>query len=208
MKVWQCSVCKYIYKGPKPPEKCPVCNVPARKFKEIDEASIPEKKPKRKKTVTVQKPAPEPAIAVSNIEKIYLLLIRHHAHPVSVHTPNGILPAAVLLWIAAWIFSYGILAQAAFINIIFVIIALPFVIFTGILEWKRKYNSALTGVFKLKILAASLTAILCVISFIWYVINPHILSSPYAWLFIIINIIMVAAAGIAGHIGGKLVFKD
>ena len=36
MKVWQCIVCKYIHKGENPPEKCPVCNVPAIKFKEID----------------------------------------------------------------------------------------------------------------------------------------------------------------------------
>ncbi|MCK5098138.1 MAG: rubredoxin, partial [Desulfobacteraceae bacterium] len=81
MKVWQCSVCKYIHKGSVPPEKCPVCNVPARKFKEIDEASIPEKKPKRKKVVEAQKPAPESIVEVSNLEKIYLLLVKHHAHP-------------------------------------------------------------------------------------------------------------------------------
>ncbi|MCK5099867.1 MAG: rubredoxin, partial [Desulfobacteraceae bacterium] len=135
-------------------------------------------------------------------------LVKHHAHPVSVHTPNGLLPFVALLFIAAWVFGSNILTQAAFINLIFVVIALPFVIFTGTLEWKRKYNSALTKLFKLKILAATLTALLCAISFIWYLINPDILSSSNAWLFILINIIMVACVGIAGHIGGKLVFKD
>ncbi|MCD4741090.1 MAG: rubredoxin, partial [Desulfobacteraceae bacterium] len=153
MKVWQCSVCKYIHRGEKPPEKCPICNVSARKFKEIDEASIPEKKPKREKPTT----KPEPAIQESGLERIYSLLIKHHAHPVSVHTPNGILPVVVLLWIAALVFSYDILSKAAFINLIFVVIALPFVIFTGVLEWKKKCNSALTKVFKLKILAATIT---------------------------------------------------
>ena len=92
MKVWQCSVCKYIHKGAVPPEKCPVCNVPARKFKEIDEASIPEKKPKRKKAEATQKPVTESTIEKSKLEKINLLLLKHHAHPISVHTPNGILP--------------------------------------------------------------------------------------------------------------------
>ncbi len=42
MKVWQCSVCKYIHKGDTPPEKCPICGVEAEKFIEIDEASILE----------------------------------------------------------------------------------------------------------------------------------------------------------------------
>ena len=204
MKVWQCSVCKYIHKGENPPDKCPVCNVSARKFKEIDEASIPEKKPKRVKP-TIK---PEPAIQEFGLEKIYSLLIKHHAHPVSVHTPNGILPVVALLWIAASIFSYDILSKAAFINLIFVVVALPFVIFTGVLEWKKKYNSALTKIFKLKILAATITCVSCATSFTWYLINPDILSSPNAWIFILINIIALAAVGVAGHIGGKLVFKD
>jgi len=28
------------------------------------------------------------------------------------------------------------------------------------------------------------------------------------WIFILVNVVMLASAGIAGHIGGKLVFKD
>ena len=43
MKAWQCVVCNYIHKGNAPPEKCPVCSVPATKFKEIDEVSITDK---------------------------------------------------------------------------------------------------------------------------------------------------------------------
>jgi len=94
------------------------------------------------------------------------------------------------------------------INQVFVIIALPFVIFTGVLEWKKKYNGTLTLIFKLKILAAALTTVSCAISLVWYLADPKILSSPKAWVFILINVIMLAAAGVAGHIGGKLVFKD
>ncbi len=200
MKIWQCSVCKYIHRGENPPDRCPICNAPASKFKEIKEPAL-DKNAKATKT-------PASAIKESFLEKIFSMLIRHHAHPVSVHTPNGILPAAVVLWIAAWFFNYDILSKAALINMIFVIIALPFVIFTGVLEWQRKYNSALTKLFKIKILSATLTTVLCVISLIWYLINPDVLSSALAWLFILLNVIMMAFAGIAGHIGGKLVFKD
>ncbi len=213
MKVWQCSVCKYIHRGDKPPEKCPICGVPASKFVEIDEASIPEKTSLKKKSESgsLKKDgtqAPVPAVEETGFEKIKSLLVHHHAHPVLVHTPNGILPVAVILWLAAWIFNYDLLSRVAFVNLIFVIIALPLVIFTGILGWKKKYNGAMTMMFKLKILAAILTTISCVISFAWYFIDPQVLSSPKVWIFIFINIIMLAAAGIAGHIGGKLVFKD
>jgi L-cystine uptake protein TcyP (sodium:dicarboxylate symporter family) len=39
-------------------------------------------------------------------------------------------------------------------------------------------------------------------------LNPAVLSTSLAWIFILINLIMLASAGIAGYIGGKLVFKD
>ena len=134
--------------------------------------------------------------------------MKHHAHPVSVHTPNGILPAAVILWILAWMFNSELLAKAAMINMIFVVLAFPVVIFTGILEWQKKYQGALTPIFKIKILAAALTTVSCVISLIWYLFDPEILAGPKALVFVLVNIVMVAAAGIAGFIGGKLVFKD
>lgn len=34
---WVCSVCGYVYEGPEPPEKCPVCKAPAEKFKKMEE---------------------------------------------------------------------------------------------------------------------------------------------------------------------------
>lgn len=222
MKVWQCKVCKYIHRGDTPPEKCPICGVDASKFVEIDEASIPEKMPKRKKPERKKNgakfdsgsskidegPAPIPAVDKTGFEKISFLLVKHHAHPILVHTPNGILPIAAILWLAAWIFDYDLLSRVAFINLIFVILAFPLVIFTGILEWKKKFNGALTMIFKLKILAAALTTVSCVICFVWYLIDPKVLLSPKAWIFLCINILMLIAAGIAGHIGGKLVYKD
>lgn len=210
MKVWQCTICKYIHKGDTPPEKCPICGVPASKFIEIDEADIPEKTPKPKTAKPEESPEPKPEKIEpqTRMEMVEAFLCKHHAHPVSVHTPNGILPAAVVLWVLSWLFSSDLLANAALINLLFVITALPFVIYTGVLEWKRKYNSALTSVFKIKIGAAVLTSISCGISIIWYLFDPKIIHTPKALIFLAVNVVMLAAAGAAGHIGGKLVFKD
>jgi uncharacterized membrane protein len=47
-------------------------------------------------------------------------------------------------------------------------------------------------------------------SVLWMEANPEVLLQP-GWgryLFLLLNFIMLAAAGIAGHLGGKLVFKD
>ncbi len=35
MKKWVCTVCGYIAEGENPPAECPVCHVPASKFKEM-----------------------------------------------------------------------------------------------------------------------------------------------------------------------------
>ncbi len=223
MKKWQCSICKYIHTGDTPPNKCPVCGVGSDKFVLLEEGKGPDSKAERDKPAVrpgakpyspAESPPSKPSepasfAAPANLyEKITGLMVKHHAHPVSVHIPNGILPAAVVLYLLAWAFDAELFVKAGFINLIFVILALPFVLFSGVIEWKNKYGQALTTIFKIKIIAASLTAATCLISIVWYLIDPQVLSTSKAWIFILINIVMLASAGIAGHIGGKLVFKD
>ncbi len=208
MKKWQCSVCKYIHKGDDAPDKCPVCGVSEEKFVLLEETEVaPAVKSAEKPAVKTE--APKPPLEPKNLyEKITFQMVKHHAHPVTVHMPNGILPAAVILFILAWLFDASLLEKAGFINLIFVILALPIVLFSGVLEWQTKYNKGLTTLFKIKILAASLTTTACLISIIWYLIDPQVLDSSKAWVFILMNLVMLTGAGIAGHIGGKLVFKD
>ncbi len=214
MKKWQCTVCKYIHKGDEPPEKCPVCGVPAKKFVLLEETEeVPVVKAAAKTAPATpgkpaEQPPEQPAEPKTLYEKLTFQMVKHHAHPVTVHMPNGILPAAVALFILAWLFDVTLLEKAGFINLIFVILALPVVLFSGVLEWQKKYNQGLTTLFKIKILAASLTTTACLISIIWYLVDPQVLDSSKAWVFILINLVMLAGAGIAGHIGGKLVFKD
>ena len=38
-KKFICTVCGYVYEGEHAPEKCPMCGVPASKFKELKEDS-------------------------------------------------------------------------------------------------------------------------------------------------------------------------
>lgn len=33
--VWVCAICGFVYIGDTPPERCPVCKVPGRKFEKI-----------------------------------------------------------------------------------------------------------------------------------------------------------------------------
>ena len=38
-KKFVCTVCGYIHEGNEAPEKCPMCGVPASKFKELTEGA-------------------------------------------------------------------------------------------------------------------------------------------------------------------------
>ena len=37
---WICEVCGYVHEGDQPPEKCPVCQAPASKFKKQDDGDM------------------------------------------------------------------------------------------------------------------------------------------------------------------------
>ncbi|MCS4541148.1 MAG: rubredoxin [Euryarchaeota archaeon] len=39
MAIWKCSVCKFVYEGVAPPEKCPRCGAPREKFEELKKES-------------------------------------------------------------------------------------------------------------------------------------------------------------------------
>jgi rubredoxin/uncharacterized membrane protein len=209
MKAWKCTVCNYVHNGEFPPEKCPVCGADKSKFVEIPPSDEPdESKPETAGSAISEPEKTETPAPQSLYQKITDLMIRHHAHPILVHTPNGILPIAAVLFIIAWVFDATLPAKAATVNLVFVVLALPLVVYTGVLEWQKKYNQADTLLFRIKILAATLTCASCLISLIWFLVNPAVLSTSLAWIFILINLIMLASAGIAGYIGGKLVFRD
>ena len=203
MKAWKCTVCNYIHKEDTPPEKCPVCGVGKDKFIEIEideEPTPPQESPRKEDPIKV-KPK-------GKYEQLTDLLIHHHAHPIVVHTPNGLLPVSLVLFVLGWFFESTPLINAGMINLVFVVLSLPLVIYTGLLEWEKKYMKADTLTFRIKILAAALTSGASIISLIWLALDATVLFGPRAWAFMLINFIMVGGAGVAGHIGGKLVFKD
>lgn len=211
MQAWRCMVCKYIHQGPAPPEKCPVCKAVSATFEAFDPESSSREAAFAGDSLTgTSQTITSAARPWGNraLEVITGLMIRHHVHPISVHIPNGVLPVSLTMFVVAVLFDATTLARAGFYNLVFVMLALPLVIFTGFLDWERKYKKAWTSRFQIKIFAASVTFATCLISLCWYLIEPGVTGSSLGWLYILVNLLMVVSAVIAGHIGGKLVFKN
>ena len=201
MKQWKCTVCGYVHTGSEPPEKCPVCGADRSMFIEVtDSEAAPE-------TTTV--PGKKDIQAKSpEISFIAGLIHKFHAHPITVHTPNGVLPITVLFLAIAMLFKSDSFATAAFYNLAVVLLAMPVVLFTGYVEWSTRYQGSKSVLFITKISCGIAVLVLALVLFAWRVIDPDISNSPGRHLFFLLHLIMLAAAGIAGHLGGKLVFKD
>jgi len=224
MKKWQCTVCGYIHEGEEPPEICPVCGADKSKFIEFVETGEKPAEDTNKETKSqdpsdqtsksshdpnVQPPKPS-APGFFSYENLTNLMVKHHLHPITVHFPNGIIPMAVAFIFLAAIFQLADLSQASFYSMIFVVLTLPAALFTGYIGWQKKYQGAMTRIFKIKIISALVVTVVAVIVVLWHLIAPESFqnSAGGRTLFLLLHLILLAATGIAGFIGGKLVFKD
>ncbi len=225
MKKWKCEVCGYIHEGDEPPAKCPVCGADRSRFVLIADESEASEETVASATPTeapVEKRVEPPKVESRPIETstpkkgsglydtVTQLMSKHHIHPISVHIPNGVLPLTVILTFLAALFHAKSLELAAFYNLIFVVLAMPLVMFTGYNDWQKRYAGSRTDMFITKIGCAILVSILAVVLLIWWIIDPDAATNPSSrrWIFVFVHIVMLGAAGIAGHLGGKLVFKD
>jgi len=138
------------------------------------------------------------------------LMVKHHLHPISVHVPNGMLPFTVIFIMLATIFDLDIFYKVSFVNLAAIVLTLPVVLFTGIVEWQIKYGGKFTKVFKQKIFAATATAVLTIVLLVWCILSPMNTDTPNSvrYTFALIALILLIPTAIAGNIGGKLVFKE
>ncbi len=215
MKKWQCTVCGYIHEGEEPPDECPVCGADKEEFVEMSgeesaEQENPEKTPVQVEPVIEATASSKVSRQASNVifEKISHLILEHNLHPISVHSPNGIIPVALIFLLLTVLFQFTSLESASYYNMIVVLLSMPLVIFTGYVTWQKKYKAATTSVFKIKIAAGIATTLMLSILIIWRTVQPDIItaSSPGRWLFLLLTLLTLCAVGIAGHLGGKLVF--
>lgn len=179
-------------------------------FVEIDEKGnkiIPSVEKPTQQQPTESEPI-SGALPPPSSDRLANFILHNHLHPILVHTPNGIIPAIVLFMLLGILFHLRSFEQAAYYNLILVLLIMPGVLVTGYLEWKRRYNGAKTALFLAKITCSLVVFASILILAGWRFISPEVAAptSPTRWLYLSISLIMLGAVGIAGHLGGKLVF--
>ena len=132
MKKWRCTVCGYIHEGDEPPEKCPVCGADKSKFEELveessadtheqawDSAEISAPKAKDPRQVDL---GPAPKTSLGRLYQFAIgQMLKHHAHPISTHVPNGVLPVSFIFIVLATFINAIPFGIAAICNMVFVV---------------------------------------------------------------------------------------
>jgi uncharacterized membrane protein len=179
-------------------------------FAEIDEQGNKITKPAEE---TNQKPPQEGSKSntptpSTSADRLGNFVRRYHLHPILVHTPNGLIPVIVLFMVLGIFGRIQSFETAAYYNLAVVLLVMPAVMVTGYLEWKKRYNGAKTILFISKISCSLIVFASILILVGWRFIDPEVAApaSPARWAYFTISLIMLGAAGIAGHLGGKLVF--
>ncbi len=205
MRRWKCKVCGYVHEGgDEAPEKCPVCNAERIHFVEVDGNGD-------KLTVAGEKVTEPPVQEIKPRtfrDKLVDQVLKHHLHPVSVHFPNGVLPVAVVFLALAVLLGLTAFKEAAFYNMIAVLLVMPLVMGSGYLEWQRRYKGAKTVLFITKISCSLIVLVSLLILVVWRIVDPTVtdVGSANRLIYLFLSLIMLGAAGIAGSLGGKLVF--
>ena len=207
MKKWECSVCGYIHGGATPPEECPVCGAERTAF--IDVTELAEGTESVSSSLDQTERLLDRKTQLSTRRNISEIILDFHLHPIAVHMPNGIIPMAFMFLLISVVFGVGNLEQAAFYSLFFTLLSMPAVLFTGYVTWKTKYRGALNSIFKIKITTSIVAIILLCLLVFRRMFNPRIFSSGGALMFVYIffALCLVIAVGLAGHLGGGLVFK-
>jgi uncharacterized membrane protein len=210
VKRWRCTVCGYVHTGDEPPDKCPICDAPKEMFVEIDEEgnALGEPGPDEAYSAMAHLTDKGQKPAVSFLDKFVAFSLKHHLHPITVHFPNGILPAVVIFLALSVFFNIVTLETAAYYNMIFVLLMLPFVLLTGFIEWQKRYKGIKTAIFITKIISSLIVLALVNVLVFWRLLDPEVAAegSSSRLIYLGIAAIMLGFVGVAGYLGGKLLF--
>jgi len=225
MKKWKCTVCGYVHTGDEPPEKCPVCGADRSKFVELVEEVPQQDEPGRETPsgAMAQQTAPGhdtgfdlpdkdvPQAAQTVLQKYYAavarLLVKYHAHPITVHIPNGVLPVAILFLVLSMLFQVSGLETASFYNMIIVVLVMPKVLFTGYNDWKHRLGGNLNNLILTKMICGATVFLLGLFLVVWRWVDPMVALSysQSRMTYLFLHIVILGAAAIAGFLGGKLI---
>jgi uncharacterized membrane protein len=130
-------------------------------------------------------------------------------HPILVHFPQALFPVAFASLVLYLITGNDLFEKGAYLTAAFGLLAAPFTMITGYLDWKIRYKGYMTSVFRIKIVTGFVLFGLSFCALLVRVLDPgvaHLPMSGLGWLRAALLAGCTGACVVEGHYGGKLVF--
>jgi hypothetical protein len=129
-------------------------------------------------------------------------------HAVASHFINGLVPVAILFMFLT-LLTVDPYYEHTVIHLIFMAtLTIPFSVFSGIRDWRKKFHRSRAPIFyrkiKLSILLALLCAAVIAIRLVWP--TPLAAGGGIAWLYGGCIFMTLPVAVLLGHLGGKLAY--
>ncbi len=204
MKRWRCEVCGYIHEGEAPPETCPVCGAPKEKFVEIER----EEDFDGSGSSTAAEQGSEGEQGGERERGLLGWMAREHSHAIAVHVPNGVLPVATLFLVLGSLFAAAGMSTAATYNMIAVLLAMPFVMFSGYVDWQAHYGGVMTRPILIKIICGGIVLGVSLLIVLWWQRDADSIRADWMLtsIFVLLHLVALGAAAVAGYFGGRLAF--
>lgn len=129
-------------------------------------------------------------------------------HAVASHFINGLVPVAILFMFLTVITADPYYEHTIIHLICIAFLAIPFSVFSGIRDWRKKFHRCRAPIFYRKIRLAIILALLCAaviaIRLVWS--NPFAAGGGVAWLYGGCIFLTLPVVVLLGHLGGKLAY--
>ncbi len=132
-----------------------------------------------------------------------------HLHPILVHFPQGLFPAAFASFCLYFVTGVREFESGAFVMALFGLLAAPVTTATGFFDWWNRYQAYMTSVFRIKIAGAFALMALAGPAVLLRAFQPDLAALPLTgpgWAYFGLLAACTATCVVLGHYGGKLVF--
>ena len=139
------------------------------------------------------------------IESIYQTLAKigytHPLHPPATHLPAGLIIAAFLFALIAWIFNRKNLAKSARHCLILALIMAGPTILLGLMDWQYRFGGAWLFEIKMKLILAGILLLLLLLAAVY-----GILAGAFTKVVVVIYALCLLTVIGLGYFGGELVY--
>jgi uncharacterized membrane protein len=152
---------------------------------------------------------------VSSLKKRWLALQNRvvekdiHIHAVCIHFTSALYPVAVLFMLLFLLTGKASFRETYFYMMVLATLSAPFSYFTGVFEWKQRYEGARLPVFVAKIRVSIAVMAAGAVTTLWLIFYPGVLTGggiPRV-VFVLLNVSILPLLVYLGYAGGKVLYE-